>query len=74
MRHFEPWLDLPDDLPGQARGRLTAARLLADGYWMAAATDVLATVTFGDPLTATTGLGIALVIGGVLLIELGAAH
>ncbi|GAA0966890.1 TetR/AcrR family transcriptional regulator [Acrocarpospora macrocephala] len=40
VRHFEPWLDLPDDLPGQARGRLTAARLLADGYWMAAATDV----------------------------------
>ncbi|MFC9248291.1 TetR/AcrR family transcriptional regulator [Streptomyces sp. NPDC057136] len=37
---FEPWLALPDDLPGPARGRLTAARLLADGYWTAAATGV----------------------------------
>lgn len=40
VRRFEGWLDLPDDLPAAARGRLTAARLLADGYWMAAATDV----------------------------------
>ncbi|MFF3333004.1 TetR/AcrR family transcriptional regulator [Streptomyces sp. NPDC002888] len=40
VRRFEPWLTLPDDLPGPVRGRLTAARLLADGHWMAAATDV----------------------------------
>ncbi|MGK5632232.1 TetR/AcrR family transcriptional regulator [Streptomyces sp. URMC 123] len=40
VRHFEPWLALPDDLQGPVRGRLTAARLLADGYWAAAATGV----------------------------------
>jgi AcrR family transcriptional regulator len=40
-RRFEPWVTLPDDLPEAERGRLTAARLLADGYWMAAATEVL---------------------------------
>ncbi|MCS7481406.1 TetR/AcrR family transcriptional regulator [Umezawaea endophytica] len=40
-RRFEPWVTLPDDLPDAERGLLTAARLLADGYWMAAATGVL---------------------------------
>lgn len=40
VRRFEPWVSLPDDLPARVRGRLTAARLLADGYWTAAATDV----------------------------------
>ncbi|GAA0966886.1 multidrug efflux SMR transporter [Acrocarpospora macrocephala] len=47
---------------------------VAYGIWGAsgvALTAVLATVIFGDPLTATTGLGIALVIGGVLCVELG---
>ncbi|RKS06352.1 TetR family transcriptional regulator [Nocardiopsis sp. Huas11] len=39
-RRFDPWLHLPEDLPDQDRARLTAARLLADGYWTAAATDV----------------------------------
>ncbi|MFF2789742.1 TetR/AcrR family transcriptional regulator [Streptomyces sp. NPDC058049] len=39
-RHLAPWVTLPDDLPEPARGRLTAARLLADGYWTAAATGV----------------------------------
>ncbi|GAA1004062.1 QacE family quaternary ammonium compound efflux SMR transporter [Acrocarpospora pleiomorpha] len=52
---------------------------VAYGIWGAsgvALTAVLATVIFGDPLTATTGLGIVLVIGGVLCVELGsqAAH
>ncbi|MFE2034950.1 DMT family transporter [Streptomyces scopuliridis] len=52
---------------------------IAYGIWGAsgvALTAVLATVIFGDPLTATMGLGIALVIGGVLCVELGsqAAH
>ncbi|MFC7329104.1 DMT family transporter [Marinactinospora rubrisoli] len=51
----------------------------AYGIWGAsgvALTAVFATVFFGDPLTATMGLGIALVIGGVLCVELGsqAAH
>ncbi|MFC7329105.1 TetR/AcrR family transcriptional regulator [Marinactinospora rubrisoli] len=41
VRRFEPWLALPDDLPAPARGRLTAARLLADGFWTAAASGVL---------------------------------
>ncbi|MGK5632231.1 DMT family transporter [Streptomyces sp. URMC 123] len=52
---------------------------VAYGIWGAcgvALTAVLATAFFGDPLTATMGLGIALVIGGVLCVELGsqAAH
>jgi len=47
---------------------------VAYGIWAAAGvalTAVLAAIIFGDPLTATMGLGIALVIGGVLLVELG---
>ncbi|RKN08050.1 DMT family transporter [Streptomyces radicis] len=47
---------------------------VAYGIWGAsgvALTAVLATVFFGDALTATMGLGIALVIGGVLCVELG---
>ncbi|MFD4725029.1 TetR/AcrR family transcriptional regulator [Streptomyces seoulensis] len=40
VRRIEPWLTLPDDLQGAVRARLTAARLLADGYWTAAATGV----------------------------------
>ncbi|UUN25294.1 multidrug efflux SMR transporter [Streptomyces sp. FIT100] len=52
---------------------------VAYGIWGAcgvALTAVLATVFFGEPLTAPMGLGIALVIGGVLVVELGsqAAH
>jgi AcrR family transcriptional regulator len=42
VRRLAPWLHLPDDLPTAVRGRLTAARLIADGYWVAAATDVFA--------------------------------
>lgn len=41
VRRIEPWITLPESLPDAVRGRLTAARLLADGYWTAAATDVL---------------------------------
>lgn len=47
---------------------------VAYGIWGAsgvALTAVLATVIFGDPLTATTGLGITLVIAGALCVELG---
>ncbi|MEU0673486.1 TetR/AcrR family transcriptional regulator [Streptomyces sp. NPDC006172] len=40
VRRMEPWVALPDTLPDAARARLTAARLLADGYWTAAATGV----------------------------------
>ncbi|MEU4489890.1 SMR family transporter [Streptomyces purpurascens] len=52
---------------------------VAYGIWGAsgvALTAVLATVIFGDPLTAIMGVGIALVIAGVLCVELGsqAAH
>ncbi len=42
------------------------------GIWAAlgvALTAVLAAVVFGDPLTWTMGLGIALVMGGVLTVE-----
>lgn len=48
---------------------------VAYGIWGAtgvALTAVLATVLFGDPLTTLMGVGIALVIGGVLCVELGA--
>lgn len=52
---------------------------VAYGIWAAlgvALTAVLAAAVFGDPLTAGMGVGIALVIGGVLCVELGsqAAH
>ncbi len=47
---------------------------VAYGIWGATGvvlTAVFATALFGDPLTATMGGGIALVIGGVLCVELG---
>lgn len=52
---------------------------VAYGVWAAcgvALTAVLATLIFGDPLTGLMGAGIALVIAGVLCVELGsrAAH
>lgn len=48
---------------------------VAYGIWAAAGvalTAVLAAAIFGDPLTVVMGVGIALVIGGVLCVELGA--
>ncbi|MEU6386694.1 SMR family transporter [Streptomyces bauhiniae] len=48
---------------------------VAYGIWGAsgvALTAVLAALFFGDPLTGVMGIGIALVIGGVLCVELGA--
>ncbi|MEU0673487.1 SMR family transporter [Streptomyces sp. NPDC006172] len=47
---------------------------VAYGIWGAsgvALTAVLATLLFGDPLTPVMGVGIALVIAGVLCVELG---
>lgn len=47
---------------------------VAYGIWSAsgvALTAVLAALVFDDPLTLRMSLGIALVIGGVLLVELG---
>ena len=47
---------------------------VAYGIWGATGvvlTAVFATALFRDPLTATMGVGIALVIGGVLCVELG---
>ncbi len=47
---------------------------VAYGIWGATGvvlTAVFATALFGDPLTATMGVGVALVIGGVLCVELG---
>ncbi|MBM4598184.1 QacE family quaternary ammonium compound efflux SMR transporter [Rhodococcus hoagii] len=46
------------------------------GIWVAcgvALTAILGRVIFRDPLTPRMGLGIALIIAGVLVIELGAA-
>ncbi|POX48441.1 QacE family quaternary ammonium compound efflux SMR transporter [Streptomyces sp. Ru71] len=48
---------------------------VAYGVWAAsgvALTAVLATLVFGDPLTAVMGVGIVLLIAGVLCVELGA--
>ncbi|SEH78913.1 small multidrug resistance pump [Mycolicibacterium rutilum] len=50
---------------------------VAYGIWGAmgtACTAVLAAVLFGDPFTTPVVVGIALIIGGVLLIELGSHH
>lgn len=47
---------------------------VAYGIWAAsgvALTAVMASIIFGEPLTAIMGLGIVLIIGGVLLVELG---
>ncbi|WP_107766859.1 TetR/AcrR family transcriptional regulator [Nocardioides terrigena] len=38
---FRPWLDVPTELPADERARLQAVRLLADGCWLADATDIL---------------------------------
>jgi AcrR family transcriptional regulator len=38
---FRPWLEVPDDLPDGERARLHAVRLMADGCWLADATDIL---------------------------------
>lgn len=50
---------------------------VAYGIWGAlgtAVTAVLATVIFGDPFTTSIIAGIALIIGGVLMVELGSRH
>lgn len=50
---------------------------IAYGIWAAcgvAITAVVAKILFDDPLTWLMGLGIATIAGGVLIIELGAAH
>lgn len=50
---------------------------VAYGIWAAvgvALTAALSTVLFKEPLTWLMGLGIVLIVGGVLLIELGAAQ
>lgn len=50
---------------------------VAYGVWGAvgtAATAILAAVIFGDPFTLPIVAGIALIIAGVLLVELGSRH
>lgn len=50
---------------------------VAYGIWAAAGvaiTAVLSRILFNEPLTRVMGLGIVLIVGGVLLIELGAVH
>ena len=50
---------------------------VAYGIWAAAGvalTALASRVMFDEPLTPVMGAGIALIIGGVLFIELGAAH
>ncbi len=50
---------------------------VAYGIWAAAGvalTAILSRILFKEPLTWVMGLGIILIAGGVLLIELGAAH
>lgn len=40
MERMAVWVEVPPDLPLDQRASLTAARLLAEGAWFAAATDV----------------------------------
>ncbi|MCT1434315.1 MULTISPECIES: DMT family transporter [Dietzia] len=50
---------------------------VAYGIWAAAGvaiTAILSRIFFKEPLTRVMGLGIVLIVVGVLLIELGAAH
>jgi small multidrug resistance pump len=50
---------------------------VAYGIWAAvgvALTAVASHILFEEPLTALMGLGIVLIAGGVLLVELGAGH
>jgi small multidrug resistance pump len=50
---------------------------VAYGIWAAsgvALTAILSRILFKEPLTWLMSLGIILIVGGVLLIELGAAH
>jgi len=50
---------------------------VAYGVWSAsgvALTAIVAKLLFKDPLTKLMGLGIIFIVGGVLLIELGAQH
>lgn len=50
---------------------------VAYGIWAAAGvaiTAVLSRIFFKEPLTWVMGIGIVLIVGGVLLIEIGAAH
>ncbi len=57
--------------------RLGMALGVAYGIWGAvgvALTAVLSAALFDDPLTWLMGLGIVLIIGGVLCVELGAQH
>lgn len=47
------------------------------GIWAAsgvALTAVLSSVLYREPLTPLTGLGLVAVVGGVLMVELGARH
>ncbi|QCQ91033.1 DMT family transporter [Rhodococcus sp. SGAir0479] len=48
---------------------------VAYGVWSAvgiAATAVLSRIVFREPFTALMGVGVAVIVGGVLLVELGA--
>lgn len=50
---------------------------VAYGIWAVAGvalTAVLSALLFNEPFTWLMGLGLVLIVGGVLLIELGAAH
>ena len=50
---------------------------VAYGIWAAAGVAIMAVLSkilFKEPLTWLMGFGIILIVGGVLLIELGAAH
>ena len=50
---------------------------VAYGIWAAAGVAITAIISrlfFKEPLTWIMGLGIALIVGGVLLIEIGATH
>ena len=50
---------------------------IAYGVWAAcgvALTAILSRILFAEPLTWVMSVGVVLIVGGVLLVELGAAH
>lgn len=38
LKYMEPWLDIPNDMSAHAKNHLSAARYIAEGYWVAKVT------------------------------------
>lgn len=49
ITRLQPWIAIPDNAPPGTRAALHAARLIADGTWLAAATDTFALTPADTP-------------------------